>query len=229
MSFWQTRGAGILVLSGLGVLILAIIGFSIGMEYYGNYSVHNTWFVAGDNHRFDPVAGYAGIHKFAGKDMQLVKMTAKFVRPDGTMDLYAKYQPTTVYNFAKSVEVNLPPVGAGRTQAQQEQYSHTTVTVYDPSTYNLDVYRRSYRNYGMQKTTIDNVSMDPGLSDKFVEAPRCSFADLWKQAIAHGAPKDAVATITYDQTGYAFQIPDVSFSAKFDGACTWSSLARLHR
>ena len=60
---------------------------------------------------------------------------------------------------------------------------------------------------------------DAGLDAQFVPPPRCSFAALWAQAEQRGAPANAVATITYDTSGYDFAIRETSILLRFDSNC----------
>jgi hypothetical protein len=64
---------------------------------------------------------------------------------------------------------------------------------------------------------------DPGSaassSNKYIELPRCSFAQLWKDALAKGAPSDVVAIIRYTHKGYEFQANGREFKVYFDMDC----------
>ncbi|MFH1807691.1 MAG: hypothetical protein ABIJ09_03020 [Pseudomonadota bacterium] len=59
----------------------------------------NTAAAPGDLSRFDPVASYAAMARFAGPEAQLIAMDARFVRSDGTLDLGADYLPTILLRF----------------------------------------------------------------------------------------------------------------------------------
>ena len=211
---------GIAVIAFAVLLAIAIAVFGVAMEFWGNYDVHHTWFITGNTHKYDPIAYFSGIQKFAGSGMRLVRMTATHVRSDGTLDLFADYNPTVEYQFVRPAPAApLPPVGAGRQAAIEPSYEHTTVLAYRPWADEWDYYRNLYRNYGMRKTVFEETYADPGVEQKIVDAPECPFAAFWKQAIAAGAPSDAVATIVYDKDGYTFDIPETNVHLSFDAKC----------
>jgi hypothetical protein len=49
----------------------------------------------------------------------------------------------------------------------------------------------------------------PYAADEFVGYPDCSFAAIWQEMIARGAPAEGVAFITYNADGYSFNISGV--------------------
>ena len=81
---------------------------------------------------------------------------------------------------------------------------------------------RSQRlSHYMWRTTIRTLS-----SGKLVDPPKCSFADLWKKAIATGVPTNAVAIISYSRRGYEFHIEGRRKRLHFRHDC---SLSRSRR
>jgi hypothetical protein len=55
-----------------------------------------------------------------------------------------------------------------------------------------------------------------------IPMPRCSFATLWEQALQDNIPAEAVARITYDESGYEFSISDLDYYAQFDMDCRYT-------
>ncbi len=181
--------------------------------------------VKGDPAHFDPIASLNDARTFAGSGSQLVSLVASYVRSDGTMDLTATYTPgpNTEYKFVREVPrpTNAPPVGAGGTK-NGKWYEAVTINVYQPG---QTSYVRSfggnvstsysYTNEGMEKDVDDPTTNPDG---PVLPDPKCSFVDLWKQAIKKDAPKDAVAVITYSENGYDFNITG-TMDMQFDTNC----------
>jgi len=57
-----------------------------------------------------------------------------------------------------------------------------------------------------------------GDDDDVVPPPKCDLRAFWKEAVAAGAPADAVAEITYDRNGWSFAISALHFGLKRYGA-----------
>ncbi len=68
----------------------------------------------------------------------------------------------------------------------------------------------------MERNTLAPTGVIPGHE---ISPPTCAFADLWKTALEQGAPKEAVATITYDERGYAFVIRGTNIRHHFNQEC----------
>lgn len=185
----------------------------------------NSIAVAGDVTAFDPIVGLDQAMDFAGGDVKLVSLESKFVKSDGTMDLTASYHARTDYDFVSELAeppADAPPVGAGGSLSDK-WYMPVSVSVFDPGQMRHVTsmggnysYSGSYVHKGMERTFDKPVSK---LNDPIVDLPTCMFDDLWLTAIEKGAPKNAVATIKYDENGYEFTISDAKIYLEFDKTC----------
>jgi hypothetical protein len=104
---------------GCGLLAAAGVGLFLGGIFaYTSLVLAGSRFLPGDPSRFDPVASFPAIAAEAGEGAQLVRFEARFVGPEGTLDLTARYQPSPSieYRFARPAPPpnNAPPLGAGR-------------------------------------------------------------------------------------------------------------------
>lgn len=189
-----------------------------------------TWFMAearplpgGNYAHFDPVAEFDEIAAFAGKEAQFTEMIAYYVKPDGTLDLYADYNPRATYSFYNVIaDTSDRPIGAGGS-AEGVLYQEVEIEIERP----WQLYNRSvssggtrttytYLTLGMDRDTDDGRPTPPGNA---IPAPLCSFADLWAAAIERGAPENAVAIIRYDEDGYNFTIQGSSIYLNFTPDC----------
>jgi hypothetical protein len=199
--------AGCVGALGIGVLIVGSI-FACGFlpVFLGGIFLDQRWFVPGSASSFDPIALYPEILQYAGTDNQLIYMQAKYVRSDGTLDLYANYDPEVYYYFAHEIEPpgGRKPIGVG--SAPEGSYYETVSVSVDNDEFPFTMDRSSF-----QSTTAEDKS--------FVSAPACSFADLWEIALERGAPQSAVASIYYDDSGYRFSIDGTSTNITFDVNC----------
>lgn len=214
----------------LGALVLAALalGLTIAAIYhYADSKLADTVPPPGDPRHFDPVAAYGEVAAFAGAEVRLTSLAARFVRSDGTMDLKADYRPspTAQYRFVREVAApaDAPPVGAGG-NADGRWHERVHVEVSRP--WQFRSVRRvggsggasyQYFNRGMERRTDPPSGYAPGDA---VPAPTCPFRRLWAEAIARGAPATAVAVIEYDARGYEFRIDDVRFSMHFAADCS---------
>ncbi len=197
------------------LLILLLVGAAIFVCGFlpgilGSIAFEQVWFVPGDASRFDPVASFAAVHDFAGRDYQPYYLEARYVRSDGTLDLFASYLPQVTYRFFREIQAdNAPPVGAGGSLSGR-QYEVAQVLISSPGQ------RRLHFNLGMDRDTWTPNNTRPG---EALPEPTCSFAELWREALTQDAPESAVAVIRYDANGYEFRIQDTSISLRFDAAC----------
>jgi hypothetical protein len=185
----------------------------------------NTIAVAGDVTKFDPIVGYNQAAAFAGGGVKLTSLEAKYVKSDGTVDLNASYNPQVDYEFVHELSeppADAPPVGAGGS-LDDKWYESVTISVHDPgqvmhvtSMGGNFSYSGSYVHKGMERDVGRATSK---LNDKLLDPPTCSFADFWKVALGKGAQKDAVATISYDEHGYEFEIRDTKIDLVFGNDC----------
>lgn len=176
---------------------------------------------------FDPVIVLAGLRSWAGDNALLGEIFASQVRQDGTLDLTATYTPAPYveYTFYRQVErpADAPPVGAGGSNTGP-WYEPIEIRAYRPgqtstitSTGGGVSVRAQFMNQGFALER-DDPEANAFNSDESLLDPRCPFSDLWAQAIARGAPADAVASIRYTADGYEFNITGV-FNLDFDREC----------
>ena len=216
--------------AGCGCVVLVVSGLVLflgGIFAYTSVVAEQTWFPPGDPAQFDPVQGFGTIQSYAGGGSRLLGFEARFVRPDGTLDLNATYspRPTVEYRFARSLPgppKDAPPLGTGR-RADDQWYEPITVKVSKPWEFR-SVSRSSggtrtryqYFNLGMAR---DTGRAQAGRPLAFASAPSCPLRDFWKAAAARGAPEGAVAVIRYDAAGYSFQIQGTPILLAFGGDC----------
>lgn len=181
--------------------------------------------IAGDAARFDPVAGLGQALALAGPGARLERLDASGVRRDGTLDLTARYAPAprTAYQLHRPAAAPdpAPPVGAGGSP-DGHWYQSVRVEAYRPgqrrqvtTTTGSNRVQYFYVNRGLDMAE-GVVSGTPGGPP--LPPPACRFARLWDEAIAAGAPADAVAQIRYDAGGYAFNIPGI-FNRRYGRDC----------
>lgn len=209
------------------VLGLALAALGFGVFRYAGSKLQGSVPPPGDPRRFDPVAGYAEVARYAGDNAQLTGLRAMFVRRDGTLDLKAGYQPAPYveYRFRREVAApaDAPPLGAG---GSADGRWHEAILVEVARPWRMRYVRRTggesgganyqYYSRGMERR-VDAPSgreADPALP-----APACSFRRLWDEAIARGASPAAVAIIEYQRDGYTFNIPGARLLLRFDPRC----------
>lgn len=209
-----------LLLLGVGIFLLGrylIIPF---FETGGGSA--DTRPVPGDASRFDPFGALPEIRAYAGEGALLMEIEMYYVRSDGTMELTAEYSPSprVTYDFMREVPRpdNAPPIGAGGANTEA-WYEPIEIEAYQPGKWwhvTSGSSEYSYMNKGMER---DTSSPRNGLPSPVLDDPQCSLVELWEQAINKDAPRDAVATITYDQNGYEFTISGLSIYLQFDMNC----------
>lgn len=216
----KVLGCGIL---GCLVGILAAVGFvwlmwtALFTNRFAEMMGEETHPISGDPTRFDPIAALPEITKKAGPGAFLVELNLTQVRSDGTLDLMADYLPAprAEYVFMRKLDKapdgrTTPPIGAGRTP-DSVWIEEVRVSVYEPGQ-RRRVSRRggdvnaeySYTNEGMD---IDrNANM---LKPKPEAKLEPSLKSIWETALRAGAPKDAVAEITFQEDQVKFNVPAV--------------------
>ncbi len=175
-----------------------------------------------DPAHFDTFAAYPQIVAFVGGDVAVHSMEIRYIRADGTMDLDATYSPapTAKYEFIQTMATpptNNAPVGAGG--GSSDWYQTVKVTIEHPgATTHIKSSANSFffTNKGMESETSHPEN------NEFANrhpTPTCAFTKLWSDAITKGAPRDGVATISYDGGGYSFSMGDIDFYMQFDMKC----------
>lgn len=195
-----------------GAILLGVIGGGFGIVYlttiHGKQKTHDS-----DPARFDPVAAYPEVSGFAGRAYDLHSIDAMAVRSDGTVDLTADYGPMVTYRFVGKAR-NTGPVGAPN--ATMQPFAAVVATDFgwqeggqDTRGYQLATFALGLHRYDGEFPRAQSASAPP----------KCSFADLWKVAIAEGAPAGAVAMIEYEDSSYWFEIEGTEFEIGFDANC----------
>lgn len=220
--------AAVAGIGGLAVGLCSVIapgeGFLGGI--LNDISGVETADLPGDARAFDPFAAVPAVAAYAGDGSEIVKIDVRLVRADGTMDLKASYspKPDVTYRFAREVErpSNAPPPGAGGANTGP-WYETIDVRAYEPGqrrrrttiggNTNSTV---TYTNKGLER---DTQAPRSGVIET-LPAPRCSIQDMFADAIAEGAPADAVANVTYDADGYEFTISGLGIDIEYDHDCT---------
>jgi len=167
-----------------------------------------------DRRHFDPVASYASVAARAGYEAQLVRIEARYVRDDGTVDSEAAYvnawQPVVQYDFVKPI---VPPNPRAR-------YTMLLLSLLAPHVEWLP----DWNGDAVRPTMVDGLYLRAsGATDEApagaTTPPRCSFGALWALAKGRGAPSNATATITYDAAGYDVSIDGTALRLAVDHDC----------
>lgn len=169
---------------------------------------------------FDPFGDFGEVTTGVGAKARLVSIEASGVRPDGTMDLTAEYSPAprATYKFIEPTEEGkekMPPVGAGR-KPDDVWAREVTAEAYRPG-------QRSHIRKMGGNVNAEYWHTNQGVTVKFEtpraqvlkdvdDRPRLTTKEMWEKAISLGAPKDAVASVSYDAKGYDFDITGTGFS-----------------
>ena len=178
----------------------------------------------GDLTAFDAFQAIPKIGEFAGPGARLLKVEARHVRATGTQDLTAKYVGTSEravgYSFLLPTNAKVDesaPVGARR---EVRSFEQVDVDVYQPHWRTIRSSDgkgcSSQKHEGMMRSVSSWSEAQP---ENVARQPACSLARLWKAARQHGAPGNAVATITYDRAGYTFRIPGTKVDLRFGHDC----------
>lgn len=175
----------------------------------------------GDVSNFDPIATYGAMAAYAGAEPRLVSLSARFVRPDGTLDLGAPYNPTVNVEFVTKA-TNADVAGQGERAPGSGFSAGADITVdvgvLTPrliSSKSSMSGEKTWKHLGMQRRP--ETLRRPGA--RFAPPPTCKLADLWKAAIGRGAPSDVVAIIQYDADGYTFEANGQDFKLAFGADC----------
>lgn len=192
---------GILVLIGGSIIVCGFVPVFLGGIFFDQ-----SWFVPGSASSFDPIARYGDIVSFAGSDLQLTRLQADYVLSNGTIDLYANYNPSVDYYFAREIDPpgGRKPIGVGSTP--EGQYFETVYVTVEEDEFPFTMDRSNFTSTTPEEKT-------------FAPAPTCSFATLWEVALERGAPQSAVAKISYDDDGYDFTIDGTTTRLEFDMNC----------
>jgi hypothetical protein len=201
------KGCGLSVLIAGFVLLMFLCTF--GSALVGGIFFEFMWFAPSDARNYDPIAQFDAVYDRVGRNNLFISMEARYVRSDGTLDLWATYDPRVNYQFMRTtLPINAKPIGAGG-NAEGVQYNMTRLI--------LDSKNDGFHliNFIMDADywIVTQTGYEPA------PPPTCPLRDLWATALAAGASDLAVATIEYDAEGYDFEIRDTDFRFRFGVEC----------
>ncbi len=197
--------------------------------------------IPGDIRNFDPVAQ---VPDLIGEGGSLVSLSARYVRPDGTIDIKAKYvrKGETVVKF-QVVRYDPDPVPAETKPVKEKKsdaplstepppqptsypmvsppYEHATVIIARPDSGVTRTTGSGYPTGGRQEwwRRLGMSSYTKRYTQSLegaVPLPVLSFSEIWEKAINLGTPENAVAQIDYDVDGYRFSIAYTDIKLDFD-------------
>ncbi|MCA9373582.1 MAG: hypothetical protein R3B71_03315 [Candidatus Gracilibacteria bacterium] len=217
----------IMLITGVAVFLFVgnidNFGMDLAQQFLGDEAdrIQQTTEFSGNPAAFDVLAMLPEAQAYAGEGAQLSEIDSYFVSADGTQNFAADYEPParTTYTFIKTVPPpeNAPPTGV------DEYYQQIKVEALNPGetrhitsrggSVNLDYW---VTNKGFIRSIGSPTARAPG---EFIDAPSCSFADIWQKAIETGVSSEAAANITYDEDGYRFQISTLGVWLEFDQDC----------
>jgi hypothetical protein len=203
------------------LIAIFLIGVAVFFVFGPTFFQAETTFLPGDANRFEPITVLPEVVKYAGAGSQLVSITFSAVHSDGTLDLNADTQPEayTLYRFYRQLSSE-PVEGQAQLSAKGSKWYQTvTVRAYRPGRWVTVEGEQSYSylNLGMEREAFNAENALPGGG---IGTPPCTLSQIWQGAIDKGAPKDSLATITYDETGYRFVISaEPPFTLDFDNNC----------
>jgi hypothetical protein len=175
---------------------------------------------------FDPIAMLPTAQAMAGEGAQLLEIEMQFVRADGTMDLTATYNPAPSTTYTFMIEVppppDAPPVGVGG-YTGGNFYQRVEVIAERPGqprrVTEVGGGGRLEYTYVTQGLRLKPSTPSGSPAGVPIPPPACSLTALWEEAIRRDAPRDAVATIEYDENGYSFRIQGM-LSLRFNADCS---------
>jgi|GEM_PF-1178719 len=211
------------------VILLVVVGFCGGIFYLVGFvgqSWAETYALKGDPTHFDPFEGVSEARAVIDPNAKLSELTADYIKSDGTMDLTASYHANVTYNFYKLLAAppkDAPPIGAGGSK-DGKWYEPVEADVYEPGQFRsvMKMGGGVSTSYTYSNLGIDLDSSDPTATpNPFIDDPKCSIKDFWKEAIKQKAPADAVASLeySYNTDGYEFSIRDTDIRLDFDKNC----------
>ena len=166
---------------------------------------------------YRPVTHYDRIRRDCGSGCRLLKMVAKDVASDGTMDLTKT--GSVVFEF-KNLKGKKKVKIKGKKKDKKAKkvvssgngkYEKVIITIPEIGGSKLPT------KMGMGRSTRPhNVSITQSTT---VKGPQCKVVDLWKLALAKGADSAYLAKISYDRNGYMFEIASKGFKLAFDQQC----------
>jgi len=204
----------------IGIVVVAVfIGLCYGFlklsDAFSGYVIRGSRPIPGDAAHFDVITTYPQIAAFAGTDFHLERVSMKFVKSDGTLDLTADYGASVSYYFAHVLDksaANGAPVGVSNSVGPTAELAFVNISKPGLKSPN----KNQYYDFGMDRSASTATAWTGTLAD----VPTCSLKALWDAAIQKGASAEAVATIDYDSTGYRFVIQALNIRLQFAANCS---------
>jgi hypothetical protein len=203
---------GLVALAALGGLCYGFVKLT---DVFSGYVVRGSRPIPGDAAHYDVIATYPQIATFAGVNFHLTRISMKFVKADGTLDLTADYGATVSYYFAHVLDksaVNGAPVGVNNSTGPLAETAYVSIS--RPGLKNPN--KNQWYDFGMDRSQGTASAWTGTLAD----IPTCTPKSLWDAAIQKGVSADAVATIDYDATGYRFAIQALNINFRFGADCS---------
>jgi hypothetical protein len=195
---------------------------------------------------FDVVADYEVARRLVSDEARPLGIEAEKVESDGTVNVFASYEPRVTYRFvAPALPAPQPPgaepepeedlpIGARPAPdpalPPEEPPTHRLyeVTLEQPGKREAtrrdeDAARARGRSFPYrwvrQSALVRHEGRENPSEQPVLEAPACPFGTLWQRALSLGVPTNAVAGITYDETGYRLVIDEIDVDLRFDAEC----------
>ncbi len=192
----------------------------------------NTMDVPGKIEQFDPIESLPEVAEYAGDGAMLVNLYARYVKPDGTLNLNEDYGPYVQYLFiipciteGQKYTETTTPLGVKNelTAAQVPYWEYVSVIVENPHWESYSVDDEDYDEYdaGMERAVGGGIyELEEAnrvlLKYKTYNNP-ISFYDIWQKTITAGAPgRNVVASIYYYEGNYIFTIDGTEYNYNFD-------------
>jgi uncharacterized protein YceK len=174
-------------------LVVAIAAF-VGLSGCRT-DMENTTAPPGDPSAFAPFSQVAAAAAYAGRDAKLISIDVRRVPASGTIRLSGEQPAAVTYEFV-----------ATDSDGNRVRVAVDVCGAHDTNEWHDDA-KTPKRHLGMQSRPSPLFAFNQQLTEASATAPpACSAADLWKKAIASGAPADVDASIHYDAQGYRFAV-----------------------
>jgi hypothetical protein len=159
-------------------------------------NIDNTTAPPGDPAAFVPFAQVPAAGAYAGRDAKLLKIQVRRISASGKIQLKGEMPPPVSYDFIATDD-----------SGERVRVAVDVVGAHDTNQVNPDNGLTPKRHLGMSRQPAPLFAINRQLTESAaIAAPKCSETELWKKAIAAGAPADADASIAYDSNGYLFAI-----------------------